>query len=274
VAPLVEAPDLARQSRDFWDRNPLLAFEIPDPGTEAFIRTFDRIRVDLEQHALHLWEFDRHAGHRVLDIGCGGPAFLVRRFLEGGGKVTGLDVSGTSLSVAKAHLQIEDMHGSLCQGSAEELPFPGSWFDFVTSSGVLHHAPDTERALREVFRVLRPGGRTVISLYFRSVFLRPRVWPATRLALSLLLRPVPGRSSFQNVATADDFVRRWDGNENPVGKCYSRREARELFSAFNVERIETHVFHHRLFRIDTRAFARVLDFLAPTMIYVVAGKPQ
>jgi len=266
--------DLARQSRDFWDRNPLLAFELPDSGTRAFVEAFDRIRVDVEQHALHLWEFDQHSGHRILDIGCGGPAFLVRRFLEGGGEVTGLDVSGRSLSVARAHLRAMGMSGSLCQGSAEELPFPESSFDLATSSGVLHHTPDTPRAIREVFRVLRPGGRTIISLYFRSIFLRPSVWPMTRLALSLLLRPVPGRSSFHDVATADDFVRRWDGNENQVGKGYSRSEARELFSAFTVERIETHVFHHRFFKINTRPLARVLDFLAPTMIYVVARKAK
>ncbi len=268
------AVDLARQSRDFWDRNPLLSFEIPNPGSLEFITSFDRIRNDLERHALHLWECDQHSGHRILDIGCGGPVFLFRRFVAGGGNVTGLDLSGDSLSIARAHLRAVGMQGNLCQGGAEELPFLDSSFDFVASSGVLHHAPNTERAVAEVFRVLRPGGRLVISLYFRSVFLRPGVWPATRLALSLLLRPVPGRSSFQDAATAEDFVRRWDGNENPVGRCYSHREARELFSAFRVERIETHVFHHRFFKINTRPLARLLDFLAPTMIYVVASRPR
>lgn len=266
-------PDLARDARDFWDRNPLLSFELPNPGSLDFINRFDGIRTDLERYALHLWEFDRHRGQRVLDVGCGGPAFLLRRFIAGGGNVTGLDLSGDSLSLARAHLRAAGLKGTLCQGSAGELPFPDASFDFVTSSGVLHHAPDTERTVAEVFRVLRPGGRMVVSLYFRSVFLRPAVWPATRLALSLLLRNVPGRPMFQEAATAEDFVRRWDGNENPIGRCYTRGEARALFSAFNVERIETHVFHHRFFKINTRPMARVLDFLAPTMIYVVAARP-
>ena len=98
-------PDLARDARDFWDRNPLLSFELPNPGSLDFISRFDGIRTDLERYALHLWEFDRHRGQRVLDVGCGGPAFLLRRFIAGGGNVTGLDLSGDSLSLARAHLR-------------------------------------------------------------------------------------------------------------------------------------------------------------------------
>jgi SAM-dependent methyltransferase len=267
-----QTPDLT-ESRGFWDKNPLLAFELPDPGTKRFLDAFDDIRTDLERHAMHLWEFERHAGERVLDVGCGAPAFLVRNFLRGGAAVTGVDLSGASLALAQRHLEVSGKRGTLCQASAEDLPFADRSFDFVTSSGVLHHAPSTERSIAEVRRVLKPGGRTVISLYFRSFFLRQSVWPATRLALSLLLRDVPGRNRFEQVATADEFVRRWDGNENPIGRCYSRAEARTLFSDFTIERVDTHVFHHRFFKLNTRRLSGFLDWLAPTMIYVTARRP-
>jgi ubiquinone/menaquinone biosynthesis C-methylase UbiE len=56
------------------------------------------------------------------------------------------------------------LQGSLTQGDAENLPFADGSFDLVYSHGVLHHTPDTGRAVREVHRVLSPCGRALIMI--------------------------------------------------------------------------------------------------------------
>src|SRR5207245_4997879 len=53
---------------------------------------------------------------------------------------------------------------------AENLDFNDNSFDLVYSHGVLHHTPDTARAVREIHRVLRPGGRAVVMLYHRNSY--------------------------------------------------------------------------------------------------------
>ena len=52
-----------------------------------------------------------------------------------------------------------DLEGTVIEGDAERLPFEDASFDRVSSNGVLHHTPDMSAALREIRRVLRPGGR-------------------------------------------------------------------------------------------------------------------
>jgi len=66
---------------------------------------------------------------------------------------------------------IENNNDNIClQGDAESIPFENDFFDIVYSNGVLHHTPRTDKAIDEVYRVLKPGGRAVIMLYAKSSF--------------------------------------------------------------------------------------------------------
>ena len=59
----------------------------------------------------------------------------------------------------------EDAERRIVQGSVLELPFEAARFDYVFTIGCLHHTGDLPRAVREVERVLRPGGTAVVMLY-------------------------------------------------------------------------------------------------------------
>ena len=152
-------------------------------------------QADEGQFAGHLYEFDRHKGEQVLDVGCG-IGWLVWQFAHGGAKVTGVDLSDNSLALARKRLDYDGLQAELVKGNAQELPFPDASFDFVTSAGVLHHTPDTQGAIDEIHRVLRPGGRAMISLYYRNWALSRWMWPLTRTAVHLAYGRVPGRSQF------------------------------------------------------------------------------
>ena len=101
----------------------------------------------------------------VLDIGCGGGSAVQKiAAMAPNGKVVGLDYSPTSVAVARetnAQL-IEAGHVQVEQGSVAELPFPDCTFDVVTAIETHYYWPDLAANVREVRRVLKPGGSFVL----------------------------------------------------------------------------------------------------------------
>lgn len=99
-------------------------------------------------------------GMRALDIGCGTGrlAIPLRRLTEA--EVWGLDLSEEMLAQAKGKEGAEEVHW--VRGDAQVLPFPEGFFDFAFMCLVLHHLQDKAGAIREMHRVLKPGGRGLI----------------------------------------------------------------------------------------------------------------
>lgn len=105
-------------------------------------------------------------GDTVLDIGSGSGTDVLYAFLKVGprGKVYGLDI--TPAMIAKARGNIERMGAKnvqILEGDATRIPIPDASVNVVTSNGVLNLVPDKAAAFREIFRVLRPGGRLQIA---------------------------------------------------------------------------------------------------------------
>ena len=93
----------------------------------------------------------------VLDVGCGG-GILSEEFAKVGCCVTGLDPSEPSLETARKHATMEGLTIDYRQGSGESMPFEKDSFDVVVCCDVLEHVDNLESTLREVARVLKPGG--------------------------------------------------------------------------------------------------------------------
>jgi arsenite methyltransferase len=105
-------------------------------------------------------------GAAVLDLGCGAgfDTLLAAHQVGPTGRVTGVDMTEAMLEKARrgaAHLGLENV--TLLRGFIEDLPVEGESVDVVISNGVLNLSPDKPAVMREVFRVLRPGGRIQIA---------------------------------------------------------------------------------------------------------------
>jgi SAM-dependent methyltransferase len=105
-------------------------------------------------------------GEAVLDIGCGaGVDTLIAAFMVGSkGRAAGIDSTPEMLAVARENLRKTSLNNVTFQeASAENLPLPDVSFDVVISNGVLNLIPDKLKALKEVFRVLKPLGPFMIA---------------------------------------------------------------------------------------------------------------
>src|SRR5262249_8897901 len=101
----------------------------------------------------------------ILDVGCGGGRTIQKlAAIASEGKVYGMDQSAASVAAARganARWLAED-RVDIQQGSVSDLPFPDGKFDVVTAVETHYYWPDLVADLREIRRVLKPGGRLVI----------------------------------------------------------------------------------------------------------------
>jgi ubiquinone/menaquinone biosynthesis C-methylase UbiE len=106
---------------------------------------------------------DAHSSKKgkLLDAGCG-PATLVRDFLARGYDVWGIDCSKRMIEEARRN--ISELNDHFAQGDIENMAFPSESFDIVVSLGVLHYLKDERPSLREIRRVLKPGGLSIVSI--------------------------------------------------------------------------------------------------------------
>jgi ubiquinone/menaquinone biosynthesis C-methylase UbiE len=99
----------------------------------------------------------RVEGARVLDVGCGDAGALIA-FAEKGAQCAGIECFDTSLERGRLRAADHGVEVDLRKGVAESIPFPDASFDLVMLDNVLEHVTDRPGTLREVRRVLKPGG--------------------------------------------------------------------------------------------------------------------
>jgi SAM-dependent methyltransferase len=264
--------------RDYWNKHPLFSHELAEPGSRAYFDALDRIKKeDVEPFAARYWDFDAYQGRTVLDVGCG-PGWLTVQYARAGAHVTAVDLTARAVELTKKHLEFRGLSATVHEGNAEHLPLPNNAFDLVVSSGVLHHTPDTPRAIRECWRVLRPGGTAKLTFYYKGVLHNRFVFPLTRAAMRAAGVKHPGGDLARDATDVDSFIRQYDGADNPVGVGYTIAGWTELLRAagFRVAGYERHFFPRRFipFRaLVPRTVHHALDAALGTMVYFRLHKP-
>jgi ubiquinone/menaquinone biosynthesis C-methylase UbiE len=133
-------------------------------GPEAYASwratSLGSITESIEQHLI-LDLTGELAGRRVLDVGCGDGA-LACAAASRRADVTGIDPDLAMLVAARSRAARVGVHVAFLEGRVEQLPFPDTSLDVVVSVTVLCFVPDAAAAVREMARVLRPGGRLVL----------------------------------------------------------------------------------------------------------------
>src|SRR5688572_17592225 len=218
-----------QRAREQWSQDPCGAESDGEKefGTRQYFDEVERVRYQKYAPWMpELMGFNSFAGARLLEVGCGMGTDLLQ-FARGGAICTGADLTSRSIEISRRHFKLYDIPGDFLITDGERLPFPDESFEVVYSNGVLHHTPDTAGAVREIHRVLRPGGTAKVMLYYRHSL---NYWGEMILHRGLL------RGELLRGRSPEEIMSRWveysEQEGRPLVKVYSRPQAKAMFSEF------------------------------------------
>lgn len=162
--------------RDYWDEASCGEVYALGENTRERLRAQARSRYELEPYIFEFARFGEARGKDVLEIGVGMGADHAEWAKAQPRSLTGIDLTPRAVEFTRTRLAYEGLSADVRVADAEKLPFPDAAFDLVYSWGVLHHSPDTARALDEVRRVLRPGGSARLMIYHKHSLVGYMLW--------------------------------------------------------------------------------------------------
>lgn len=243
----LSSEEYKRQTRIYWTNTPCGSNYSEE--TTLSRNYFDEI--ENHRYKNHPWIIEALStfnikGKKVLEIGYGiGTDHL--QMAKHGGLMHGLDLTPISYEITKKRFEIYGLHSELRIGDGEYLPYPENYFDFVYSFGVIHHTPDTQIIINEIYRVLKSGGKCWITVYNKnSIFF----WWTVYLYDWILKRGYKKETLKARISRIEY------PNDNPylVIRLYKKKEFEGMFRLFRV--IESDIDH--LIKEDIALFGKYI----------------
>ncbi len=181
--------DKKKAIRDWWADAPMtyaedhghMEYRLPDGSMErveigtrrfyeladsVFFRWNEPLHDDIGKFG-RIFDYERFRSKKVLEIGCG-MGCMASQWASHGADITAIDLNPVAIEKTTQRFELFGLKGNIHEVDAETLPIADATFDFVYSWGVIHHTPGIEKAAREMYRALKPGGRLALMLYNRN----------------------------------------------------------------------------------------------------------
>jgi 2-polyprenyl-3-methyl-5-hydroxy-6-metoxy-1,4-benzoquinol methylase len=193
--------------RRFWENFEYDDVRVVDsaPGSREYFADLSAIRARRMEYLARLADYAGYQGKQVLEVGCRIGLDLAN-FAKHGARVTGIEISRPALAMARTHFSVMGLEGRFIEMDGEDMEFADDTFDLVFAQGVVQYTAHPERMVRELHRVMKPGGAGFVMVYNRHSWLAA-------------LSRVSGKNLMHE--------------EAPGFVSYSRREFRELLAPFS-----------------------------------------
>jgi ubiquinone/menaquinone biosynthesis C-methylase UbiE len=139
-------------------------------GTPEFFEDLWEYHFDKQRHLSKVLHYATYKDKQVLDLGCGMGTDALR-FAQEGAFVTGVDISERAIELAKRNFSLHGRKARLMVMDGRRLEFDDNTFDAVYAHGILPYTDDDCGMVREIHRVLKPGGEAFLQAYNRHSWL-------------------------------------------------------------------------------------------------------
>jgi len=205
--------------KKYWNKRSCgTEYAIGKKYSREYFDSMEKHRYEVEPEILSFAEFGKYKGKKILEVGVGaGTDFL--QWVRLGAKAYGIDLTEEGIENVKKRLKIYKLKAKeLKKADCENIPYKDNSFDLVYSWGVIHHTPDTEKALSEIIRVCKKGGECKIMVYHRRSLVALWQW---------LKRPWKGIKW-----CIANFM------ESPGTKAYTVDEMKNMLSKYKIKNLK------------------------------------
>lgn len=259
-----QAADWQAANKAWWEATPMRydwREQIPyEPGTKDYFqevdsRFFAAVRKYLpwtRQPFEQLIPFASLQDKDVLEIGVGqgSHAHLIAPRAK---SFTGIDLTLAASGMTRQRFAAFQLPGRILEMDAERMDFPDNSFDFIWSWGVIHHSANTLQILREMHRVLRPGGTATVMVYHRSFW---RYYVVDAILNGVLRGKLRTQGSLQAISQA--------GTDGAIARFYRPAEWSKLCAGlFDIQSIEIYGQKADVLPIPAGRFKDWLDMHLP-----------
>lgn len=178
----VYTEELKNKVSEYWDKQSCgTQFTNKSKYSKDYFEEIERHRYFIEPEIFSFAQFTRYNGKKILEIGVGAGTDFIQ-WVRAGTIAYGVDLTPEAINNTKHRLKVYGLKAKeLKIADCERLPFKDNFFDLVYSWGVIHHTPNTKKALEEIIRVCRPRGTCKIMVYNRHSLVSFFLWVRTAL---------------------------------------------------------------------------------------------
>lgn len=209
---------LKTEVKNFWNKTSCGESYASGQTDKEYYDAQSKARYELEPYIISFAKFYEGYNKDILEIGIGMGADFIEWAKSRPRSLTGIDLTARSVEHTQKRLKIYGFQAAIETADAENLPYDNESFDLVYSWGVLHHSPDTPKAIDEVYRVLRHGGLAKIMIYHKYSLIGYLLWIRYALLKGKFTRSL------------DDVY--WHHLESPGTKAYTTQQTRQMFAKF------------------------------------------
>ena len=193
-----------------------------------------KLRYDINHYMHEFYPFENCKNKKILEIGCGGGIDSME-YSRNGGDVWATDLTDEAVKFTKGRIERNNFKNIKVEKvSVKDIPYEDNFFDVVHVFGILHHITDVDVGVKEILRVLKPGGSVYAMFYNKNSLLYYH-------SIMYLRGVVDGE--FERGLTEEDLVSKYSEAETgcPYTKIYTEDSVEKLFYDNGFGKVETQI---------------------------------
>ena len=243
--------DLNYKVKEWWSNNPFTYAKDDGVGLQKnqTLDFFNKCESKIRRHGptyqdpdkpllSNFFSYKNLKDKKVLDIASGTGVILVE-FARQGAISTGIDISLTAVEMSNKNLKLRGLKGECIEMDAQNMTFNSNTFDFVCAQGCLMHMPDMQKAVEEIYRVLKPNCKVHSWIYHKGWYYWFNIIFLRGIVLGYLFK-----FKFDTIKLTSRFSDGAVKDGNPYTKFHNISEAKNYFTKAGFKNVNARIIYN------------------------------